>query len=61
MMSDPKTGQKSTSPATASPEAGPRRIDLSTILRGDREVIIAHGADEYRLRLTSNDKLLLTK
>jgi hemin uptake protein HemP len=59
MMSEPKSGQPRT-PGTA-PETGPRRIDLNTILRGDREVIIAHGADEYRLRLTSNDKLLLTK
>jgi hemin uptake protein HemP len=40
---------------------GPRRIDVDAILRGEREVIIRHGADEYRLRLTSNDKLLLTK
>lgn len=38
-----------------------RRIDLDSILRGEREVIIRHGADEYHLRLTSNDKLLLTK
>ncbi len=43
------------------PAKAPRRIELETILRGDREVIIQHGADEYRLRLTSNDKLLLTK
>jgi hemin uptake protein HemP len=57
MMSDPKAER----PPEDAPEARPRRIDLNTILRGDREVIIAHGADEYRLRLTSNDKLLLTK
>jgi len=54
------SAQKGQADAKAT-EAGPRRIDLNVILRGDREVIIAHGADEYRLRLTSNDKLLLTK
>lgn len=41
--------------------SGPRRIDLKEILQADREVIIRHGQEEYRLRLTSNDKLLLTK
>ena len=38
-----------------------RRVDLSTILGGDREIVIRHRDEEYRLRLTSNDKLLLTK
>jgi hemin uptake protein HemP len=38
-----------------------RHIDLQTILGSDREVIIRHRNEEYRLRLTSNDKLLLTK
>jgi hemin uptake protein HemP len=60
-MSDTKAGRPSVPPAGTAPESGPRRIDLTSILRGDREVIIAHGVDEYRLRLTSNDKLLLTK
>lgn len=40
---------------------GLRRIELQSILGSDREVIICHRAEEYRLRLTSNDKLLLTK
>lgn len=26
-----------------------------------REIVIEHGGDEYRLRITSNDKLILTK
>ncbi|MBV8538857.1 MAG: hemin uptake protein HemP [Alphaproteobacteria bacterium] len=43
------------------PEAGPRRLPLETILGGRREVIIQHRGEDYRLRLTSNDKLLLTK
>ena len=52
---------KSSRPGLPASEAGPRRIALGSILNGEREVIITHGADEYRLRLTSNDKLLLTK
>jgi hemin uptake protein HemP len=43
------------------PNGGIRRIDLRTILGDDREVIICHRDEDYRLRLTSNDKLLLTK
>jgi hemin uptake protein HemP len=49
---------------TAGPagEAGsPRRLPLEAILDGRREVIIQHRGEDYRLRLTSNDKLLLTK
>lgn len=31
------------------------------LLRGGRELVILHGEHEYRLRLTQNDKLILTK
>lgn len=31
------------------------------LLRGRREVIIEHGAEIYRLRLTRNGKLILQK
>jgi hemin uptake protein HemP len=42
-------------------QSGIRRVPLNDILDGDREIIICHQNDEYRLRLTSNNKLLLTK
>jgi hemin uptake protein HemP len=38
-----------------------RRWLSSDLLDGGREAIIAHGRDEYRLRMTSNGKLILTK
>ena len=38
-----------------------RRWQSSDLLGGGREAIIAHGHDEYRLRMTSNGKLILTK
>ena len=44
----------------ASKTAAPK-LDVQTLLRGGREVILLHGAEEYRLRLTSNGKLILTK
>ena len=39
----------------------PARVNIDTILRGRQEVIIEHRDEEYRLRITSNGKLLLTK
>jgi len=33
----------------------------SELLGTAREIIIEHGGSEYRLRVTSNDKLILTK
>lgn len=42
--------------------AEPRpRITSAELLRGAREIVIEHGTDEYRLRLTSKLKLILTK
>jgi len=37
------------------------RIDAGTLLASAREIILVHKDTEYRLRLTSNDKLILTK
>jgi hypothetical protein len=41
--------------------AGRQRVDSRALLRGGRELIIQHGDQEYRLRHTQNDKLILTK
>ncbi len=38
-----------------------QRIDSGRLLAGGRELVIAHAGQEYRLRLTRNDKLILTK
>jgi len=38
-----------------------RRLDAQELFGGGREVLIRHGAELYRLRLTSQDKLILTK
>jgi hemin uptake protein HemP len=39
----------------------PRRIDSPTLFDGNREVVIVHQGQEYRLRITRADKLILTK
>jgi hemin uptake protein HemP len=38
-----------------------RRISVGELLAGGREAVLLHDGTEYRLRLTSNGKLILTK
>ena len=38
-----------------------KRIAVSQLLEGGREAVLLHDGAEYRLRLTSNGKLILTK
>lgn len=37
------------------------RIDSRELFSNEREIIIGHGDENYRLRLTSQNKLILTK
>lgn len=39
----------------------PRRVDSSQLLRGARTVEIEHAGQRYTLRLTRENKLILTK
>jgi hemin uptake protein HemP len=41
--------------------AGARRVSSQSLLEGGRELVIQHQGSEYHLRLTRNDKLILTK
>jgi hemin uptake protein HemP len=47
--------------AVASTLGTPQRIRLRDILAEAREIIIEHDGQEYRLRITSRGKLILTK
>lgn len=38
-----------------------QRIDSRRLMSGSNELVIEHAGQEYRLRLTRNDKLILTK
>jgi hemin uptake protein HemP len=40
---------------------GLRRLKVSDLLAGQREAILEHGGQDYRLRITANGKLILTK
>ncbi|UGY17480.1 hemin uptake protein HemP [Bradyrhizobium septentrionale] len=37
------------------------RLDSRELFSTEREIIIVHGEEHYRLRLTSQNKLILTK
>ena len=38
-----------------------RRVTSHDLMADQRELVIEHGDDEYRLRITSKGKLILTK
>lgn len=48
-------------PPGAAVDPGARRISSQSLLAGERELVITHQGSEYHLRLTRNDKLILTK
>jgi hemin uptake protein HemP len=45
----------------SAPYAGELVLESSQLLDGRKEILIRHGEKLYRLRHTSNDKLILTK
>ncbi len=58
--------QKIDSPRTAgAPQSGAaptmRRMTSNELLAGRKELAIEHSGEEYRLRITSKGKLILTK
>ena len=67
----PNSDKSDVKPESGSPQSissGPRvisiaghKLDSRDLFIGTREVIIHHGGDVYRLRLTSQNKLILTK
>jgi hemin uptake protein HemP len=52
---------QSTSPGPRMISAAGHKIDSRDLFIGTREIIIHHGGDVYRLRLTGQNKLILTK
>ena len=58
---EPINAQPSNRAPASSPSNGAQRIDSHRLLAGGRELVIDHAGQEYRLRLTRNDKLILTK
>ncbi|WP_054775107.1 hemin uptake protein HemP [Methylogaea oryzae] len=62
MSNDKPTITMKSGESAAEPRSGlRRRLSSAELFGGAREVVIEHGGDEYRLRVTSNGKLILTK
>jgi hemin uptake protein HemP len=59
--SDYVDAAKETQPSTRAIAIVSHKIDSSELFLNTREVIISHGSESYRLRLTSQNKLILTK
>lgn len=55
--------QKATAPDVAPASCGrpSQHIDSRRLMAGANELVIDHAGQQYRLRLTRNDKLILTK
>jgi hemin uptake protein HemP len=45
----------------APPGSAARRLSSASLFEGREVVVIVHGGQEYRLRITKADKLILTK
>jgi hemin uptake protein HemP len=56
----PKTTGKGEARPHRDPGVRPRRVSSSELLGAAAELVIVHGQREYRLRVTSNGKLILT-
>jgi hemin uptake protein HemP len=52
---------QSTSPGPRMISVAGHKIDSRDLFIGTREVVIHHGSEVYRLRLTGQNKLILTK
>ncbi|WP_114946681.1 hemin uptake protein HemP [Microvirga calopogonii] len=38
-----------------------REVDVASLIGAGREVVLVHRGERYRLRITANGKLILTK
>ena len=59
--SDPREMPESPPDPASAPPAPPRVVDVRELLRGRNEVVLQHGSQRYRLRITRAGKLILTK
>jgi hemin uptake protein HemP len=57
-MSHPEHEAK---PAVPSRLNAPKQTTIRELMGSAKELIILHAEDQYRLRITSNGKLILTK
>ncbi|MEF8714886.1 MAG: hemin uptake protein HemP [Accumulibacter sp.] len=61
MTTEPATTPTPDSPHLPTQPDLPSSLNSSQILRGQKTVEIAHGGQRYTLRVTKDNKLILTK
>jgi hemin uptake protein HemP len=60
-MNEPSRAARASEPEVDKADPATPAVDSGTLMGGRRELIIRHGADTYRLRVTASNKLILTK
>ena len=60
-MNHPPRAGRAAEPEPAMAGSSPLVVESATLMGGRRELIIRHGEDTYRLRVTASNKLILTK
>lgn len=60
-MNQPPRAARASDGEAERPDSATPSVDSVTLMGGRRELIIRHGADAYRLRVTASNKLILTK
>jgi hemin uptake protein HemP len=61
LLARPETPALRERPVPSAPAGVEETLSSERLLNGRREILIRHGDRVYRLRHTSNDKLILTK
>jgi hemin uptake protein HemP len=57
---DPRPAGTASAARSGAPTRPPR-LSTEMLMAGRREIVLLHGHEEYRLRITSTGKLILTK
>lgn len=60
-MNQPSRAARTNESEAGRPDSSIPVVDSATLMSGRRELIIRHGAESYRLRVTASNKLILTK
>lgn len=60
-MGGEATGAAGPAKPEGPPPEPPRTVRSAELLGAGREIVILHGGEAYRLRVTRNGKLILTK
>ncbi|MDP1841521.1 MAG: hemin uptake protein HemP [Reyranella sp.] len=60
-MNQPSRAERTKESEADRPDPSTPVVDSATLMSGRRELIIRHGVESYRLRVTASNKLILTK